>query len=90
MEQQLQIAIELEAVKVMAQTLLRSEQKELELIYQFQTPNLSLPYQEGVYPYLPGRYCLRTPDGIAEIFPGDFVLKTTTGDFYFLRMEKVE
>lgn len=90
MEQQLQAAIELKAVKVMAQTLLRSEKKELDYIYQFQTPNLSLPYQEGVYPYRPGRYCLRTPDGVAEIFPGDYVLKTTTGDFYYLRLEKVE
>lgn len=83
-------SIEQEAVEKMAKVLLDSEKKELKKVSKFSIPDGVSPIPAGVYPYSPGRYALLTPDGLAEIFEGDYILQTKDNQFYYIRMEKIE
>lgn len=85
----LQQAIELETVKQMAIALLGSVKKELKEVIKFSIVDGLSPVPGGVYPSnFPGCYNLLTPDGLVEIFEGDFILQTLDNQFYFIRLEK--
>jgi len=81
--------IELNAVKTMATILLGSEKKELKNITRFYIDDqASLP--KGVSKTEFGRYTMMTPDGLAEVKEGDYILETKDDCFYYIRLEKIE
>lgn len=91
MEHLFRETIEIATVKEMAKVLLGSEGKELGSIAQLLLDGVSA-IPEGVFSFngYPGRYAIYTPDGLVEVKHKDYILQTTAGQFYFIRLETVE
>lgn len=91
MQQIFEEAIYLETIKQTAIYLLNREKKELKNIVKFVPDGIS-PLPNGVISFGDNTdaYVLRTPDGLVEIKPNDFVLETTDGLFYYFRLEIAE
>ncbi len=90
MEQMLRDTIEIESIKQVAITLLRSEGKELKEIKKFHVPNGLPPYPDGIYSISPGKYSLLTSDGLVDLEEGDYIIQTLYDEFYYIRLKVTE